>query len=174
MSKAPRAGRETEADQTINKPTGTTPRQKTLEEYEKLLVKSNWGRPSSQRASGDKVFKGSSRDTPWNKDLLWKLYVEQEKHVLPQHKEVTAGEPPKAMRGKNPIYHTTSSELGPTPAWDKPVYRVEKKHNLKGDFTNSFRRGHKPAGFRTGLEKSKVHTALDPSVGGKTRILRNF
>lgn len=28
--------------------------------------------------SGPKVYKGSKRDTPWNKDLLWKLYVEQE------------------------------------------------------------------------------------------------
>jgi len=39
--------------------------------------------------SGPKVYKGSKRDTPWNKDLLWKLYVEQEarKMNLPLRKD---------------------------------------------------------------------------------------
>ena len=31
----------------------------------------SWGK-------GPKIYKGSSRDTPWNRDLLWKLHVEHE------------------------------------------------------------------------------------------------
>lgn len=30
--------------------------------------------------TGPKIYKGSKSDTDWNKDLLWKLYVQQEAH----------------------------------------------------------------------------------------------
>eukprot|EP00753_Platysulcus_tardus_P006922 PLAT14697.1.p1 GENE.PLAT14697.1~~PLAT14697.1.p1 ORF type:complete len:323 (-),score=111.31 PLAT14697.1:133-1068(-) len=31
-----------------------------------------------------KFYKGSSADTPWNKDLLWKIYVSREEKLLPK------------------------------------------------------------------------------------------
>mmetsp|Transcript_28208 Transcript_28208/g.66748 ORF Transcript_28208/g.66748 Transcript_28208/m.66748 type:complete len:303 (-) Transcript_28208:123-1031(-) len=70
--------------------------------------------------SGPKYYKGSERDTPWNKDLLWKLYVEQEarKMKIPlridEHDKRLEAQPPY-MRS---LAAATNPDVKPDKLWD--------------------------------------------------------